>query len=161
MAAESSKAKWGAAAISRRWLARAPIALFTARLGAIFGSRLIMVEHIGRTSGLPRLVVLEVMERSAPGQFLVASGFGPRAQWYQNVLKNPRVRLWVRSRRPVAAVARTLSPAEARLAFENYQRDHPRAWKTLGPVLERLNGGEITDPATEVPMVEFREEGAA
>ncbi|HTM84573.1 MAG TPA: nitroreductase family deazaflavin-dependent oxidoreductase, partial [Mycobacterium sp.] len=38
---------------------RAPIWLYRARLGALLGSRLLMLEHRGRTSGARRYVVLE------------------------------------------------------------------------------------------------------
>ncbi len=41
----------GAAKLLRvRWLVRAPIWAYRARLGAVFGSRLVMLEHTGRTA---------------------------------------------------------------------------------------------------------------
>jgi hypothetical protein len=51
-----------------RWFVRAPIWLFRARLGFLAGSRLIMLEHIGRTSGQRRYVVLEVVDHPSPGE---------------------------------------------------------------------------------------------
>ncbi len=65
-----------ARALSVRWLVRAPIWLLHARLGFLMGSRLLMLEHIGRRSGRRRHVVLEVVDRPAPGRYVVASGFG-------------------------------------------------------------------------------------
>jgi hypothetical protein len=45
----------GAARLLRvRWLVRAPVWAYRARLGALFGSRLVMLEHTGRTSGRRR-----------------------------------------------------------------------------------------------------------
>jgi hypothetical protein len=43
-----------------RWLVRPPVWAYRARLGVLFGSRLVMLEHTGRTSGRRRFVVLEV-----------------------------------------------------------------------------------------------------
>ena len=48
-----------------RWLVRAPIPLFRAGLGFVFGGRLLLLEHLGRTSGEHRFVVLECVERPA------------------------------------------------------------------------------------------------
>lgn len=44
----------GVRALRTRWLVRAPIWLYRARLGAVLGSRLLMLEHTGRTSGQRR-----------------------------------------------------------------------------------------------------------
>src|SRR5215469_7567003 len=94
-----------------RWLVRAPIRLYRARLGFVLGSRFLMLEHVGRSSGLRRYVVLEIIGRPSPGTFVVASGFGTRAQWFRNVRANPAVRIYLRSGKPVTATARLLSPA--------------------------------------------------
>ena len=53
----------------------------------MFGSRLVMIEHLGRVSGERRFVVVEVvgLERNV---VRVASGFGHRAQWYRNIQAN-------------------------------------------------------------------------
>lgn len=71
-----------------RILARAPIPLYRAGFGFLLGRRLTMLEHRGRISGLPRYVVLEVLERDDDG-LVVVSGYGDRAQWYRNVLAHP------------------------------------------------------------------------
>jgi hypothetical protein len=54
-----------------RWFVRAPIWLFRARLGFLAGSRLITLEHIGRTSGQRRYVVFEVVDHPSPGKYAV------------------------------------------------------------------------------------------
>lgn len=56
----------GARLLRSRTLMRAPIWTYRAGLGFVFGSRLLMLEHIGRKSSLPRQVVLEVVGRPAP-----------------------------------------------------------------------------------------------
>jgi hypothetical protein len=50
-----------------RRLVRAPIWLYRARLGFLFGPRLIMLEHTARKSGARCYVVLEVVDRPSPG----------------------------------------------------------------------------------------------
>lgn len=90
--ASSRLAALGAAMAARllraRWLVRAPIWLYRGRLGIVFGSRLLMLEHTGRTSGARRYAVLEVIDRPSPGRYVVSSGFGARAQWFRNVQAN-------------------------------------------------------------------------
>jgi len=76
-----------------RWAVRAPVRLYQARLGFLFGSRLLMLEHTGRKSGARRHVVLEAVDHSRPGIYVVASGFGGQAQWFRNVRVDPRVRV--------------------------------------------------------------------
>jgi hypothetical protein len=44
----------GARVLANRALMRAPIWLYRARLGFLFGSRTLMLEHIGRKSGARR-----------------------------------------------------------------------------------------------------------
>ncbi len=44
-----------------------------------------MLEHIGRKSGAPRYAVLEIVDHPAPDVYIVASGFGRKAQWFSNV----------------------------------------------------------------------------
>jgi deazaflavin-dependent oxidoreductase (nitroreductase family) len=135
-----------------RWLVRAPIWLYRARLGFLFGSRLLMLEHVGRVSGARRYVVLEVVARPAAGTYVVVSGFGERAQWYRNVLARPQVRVYLGGRRPAQASARVLSQAESSAALATYATEHPRAWATLRPVFEATLGAEIGERTT-LPMV--------
>ena len=150
-----SPAERAAALLRVRWFVRAPIWLYRARLGFLFGSRLLMLEHVGRTSGRIRYVVLEVIARPADGTFVVVSGFGERAQWYRNVRAHPRVRIYVGGRRPVAASARVMSHSESSAALAAYALAHPRAWSALRPVFETTLGAQIGEQ-TDLPMVELR-----
>jgi hypothetical protein len=43
-----------AKALHTRWVVRTPIGLYRAGLGFVFGSRLLMLEHRGRSSGARR-----------------------------------------------------------------------------------------------------------
>lgn len=144
----------GAARLLRtRWLVRAPVWLYRARLGFVFGSRLLMLEHTGRTTGARRFAVLEVVARPRPGTFVVASGFGARAQWFRNVQANPDVRVYLGAHGPAAATARLLSDGEAATALAAYASRHPRQWASLKPVFEATLGARIDDQGTTLPML--------
>jgi len=57
-----SLARYGASLLHVRWFVRSPVAVYRARLGFIFGSRLLMLDHAGRSTGTRRYVVLEVVD---------------------------------------------------------------------------------------------------
>ncbi len=146
----------GARVLRSRRLMRAPLWLYRARLGQVFGSRMLMLEHIGRRSGRTRQVVLEVFDHPDPNTYSVASGFGTRAQWFRNVQANPRVRVTVANRESVPATARTLPQREADAVLRRYQSRHRRAWETMKPVIESTLGTPITTDDTALPVVELR-----
>lgn len=146
----------GARLLRCRRLVRAPIWIYRARAGALFGSRMLMLEHIGRASGARRHVVLEVIDHPAPDTYVVASGFGRRAQWFRNIVVNPRVRVYAGSHRPAAATARVLEQPDADRALGAYIGRHPRAWARLRGVLDQTLGTEVTATNTPLPMVALR-----
>lgn len=146
----------GVRILRSRRLVRAPIWIYKARAGALLTSRLLMLEHIGRKSGERRYVVLEVLDHPAPDRFVVASGFGPKAQWFRNIQANPHVRVYAGSHAPVSATARILDQPEADRTLAAYRSRNPRAWQRFKPVLEQTFGGPISDTNTPLPMVELR-----
>lgn len=143
-----SIARAGAALLRVRWFVRAPIWLYRARLGAVFGSRLLMLEHVGRTSGRQRFVVLEVIDQPVPGRYVVVSGFGGRAQWFLNVQAHPNVRVFLASHKPAPALAHQLDANASAAALGRYASAHPRAWAQLRPVLEQTLGTRVGQPPT-------------
>lgn len=136
-----------------RWIVRAPVAVYRARLGFVFGPRLLMLEHTGRKTGARRYVVLEVIDQPRPGRYVVASGFGTRAQWFRNVRASPSVRVWISGRPPEQATARPLDSDETAAALSAYAARHPRAWATLRPVFEETLGARIDSLHTSLPMI--------
>jgi deazaflavin-dependent oxidoreductase (nitroreductase family) len=142
---------FAAALLRRRLIVRAPIALYRARLGFVLGRRLLMLEHTGRNSGVRRRVILEIVDHPRPATYIVASGFGARAQWFRNVRADPRVRIQVGSRPPALATARMLTAEQAATAVKAYAARHPRAWASLRPVFEATLGAQID----ALPMVAF------
>ena len=134
--------------LGTRWLVRAPIGLYRAGFGWLFGHRLLMLEHLGRVTNEPRFVVVEVVDRGT-NRLLIASGFGRRAQWYRNLEANGVAFVSTGSAYRVPATVRLLDDAESRVALDDYARRHPLAYRVLGPVLTRLSD----DPVP--PMVEL------
>ncbi|MEV6768086.1 nitroreductase family deazaflavin-dependent oxidoreductase [Nocardia sp. NPDC051030] len=146
-----SRADLGAKLLRTRWFVRAPIGLFRARLGFVFGHRLLLLEHTGRKTGESRYVALETVSRPTPDTIVIASGFGTKAQWYRNLTANPACRVSIGLRHRVPATARTLALDESELVLAEYKRTHPAAYRELSGVIEAAIGGSIDD----VPLVEL------
>lgn len=156
MSVENALANTGACILRNRWLMRAPIWLYRAGAGPLLGSRVLMLEHIGRKSGARRYVVLEVIDHPTTDTYVVASGFGSKAQWFRNIEADPNVRVWAASRTPDRGLARVLTQDEADHALANYRSRHAKAWEQFKPILESTLGQPITDTNTPLPMVELR-----
>ncbi|MFL7870015.1 MAG: nitroreductase family deazaflavin-dependent oxidoreductase, partial [Anaerolineales bacterium] len=62
---------------------RLPIWLYRLRLGWLLGDRFLMLTHTGRKSGLPRHVVIEVVQHDKETDtYYVVSGWGEKSDWY-------------------------------------------------------------------------------
>ncbi|MGV4926514.1 nitroreductase family deazaflavin-dependent oxidoreductase [Streptomyces sp. BHT-5-2] len=143
----------GTRILRTRWLMRAPIRLYRARLGFLFGSRTLMLEHTGRRSGATRYVVLEVIDHPTPDTYVVASGLGDRARWFRNIQANPHVHVTIGTHGPASATARVIPQDEADAALRTYISRHPRAWERFKSVLETTLGTPVTERNTPLPMV--------
>lgn len=138
-------------ALTTRRVARAPIWLYRHGLGRAFGHRMLMLEHVGRRSGRPRFVCLEVLSRPSRDRLVVVSGFGTRSQWYQNLRARSECRVSIAGRRDVRANARFLSDEESAQVLREYQSAHPRAWRHLRHAIERA----VDESVHSLPMVEL------
>lgn len=143
-----------------RWLSHLPTWLYRAHLGWLLGHRFLLLTHTGRTSGLKRQTVLEVVRHDRPtGIYIVASGWGAKADWFRNVAQTPAVIVQSgRERRD--AIAMRLPPDEATREIANYAQRHPLgfrglAWMMLG---ERLPATEENCHrlAATIPLVALR-----
>ncbi|WP_050514796.1 nitroreductase family deazaflavin-dependent oxidoreductase [Streptomyces rimosus] len=115
----------------RRLAFRMPIHVYRLGLGGIFGMRLLLLEHLGRTSGKTRRVVLEVVSYDRQARtWTLASAFGPGAQWYRNLRAQPRATIQV-GRRRCAVIAHFLSAEEGGRIMTRYASKHPKAAKSL------------------------------
>jgi len=118
-----------------RWVARTPIVLFRIGLDGLLGGRFLLLTHRGRTTGLQRQVVLEVVEEDVPGgRIVVASGWGRKSDWFQNILKTPQVDVTHR-RRHYPAMAELLSAEEGYLVISRYADRYPVAFRELGRMM--------------------------
>lgn len=119
----------------------------------MFGTRLLMLEHIGRTSGLRRYVVLEMVDHPVPDSYVVVSGFGDGAQWFRNVEANPQVHVRLGSRKPAPALAHRLDAEGSAAALGRYAGAHPRSWAKLRPVLEQTLGTSTDENVPDLLMI--------
>jgi len=131
------------------WLMRLPIPLYRAGLGRLLGPRLVMIEHLGRSSGEPRWVVVEIVERE--GRALrVASGFGTKAQWYRNLRANGIAYLSTGGVRRERVAVTLLDDDVSRGVLERYTLSHPQAWQRLKGAMDIAQGGDA-----RILVVEF------
>jgi deazaflavin-dependent oxidoreductase (nitroreductase family) len=139
---------------------RLPIWLYRIRLGRLLDHRSLLLNHVGRVSGSPRQAVLEVIKFDADSNtHYVASGFGEKANWYQNIVQTPRVSIRVAGKElPVLAERLPLSDAE--IIFKDYHQRHPKALAGLGKMIGyklSQNEAEILDFfSEEIPVIAFR-----
>ncbi|MBP1822331.1 nitroreductase family deazaflavin-dependent oxidoreductase [Mycobacterium sp. OAE908] len=139
--------------LKTRALVRAPIWLYRAHLGFLFGRRMLLLEHVGRKSGARRYAVLEVVDHPAADEYVIVSGFGETAQWYRNVIANPRVRVSVGLRRNVPATATPLAPEAVEKTVERYAERHPRTWRTLNEAMAAaLNTRDLKLPMVRLDL---------
>lgn len=136
----------------RRALFRLPIQLYRLRLGWILGGRFMLLTHIGRRSGRPRQTVIEVVDHDrATRSYLVCSGFGAKADWYRNVVREPRVTVQV-GRHRMEARAQPLSAEEGGEAMARYAMRHRYAAKRLA----RFMGFEVDGTEADFRAVGLR-----
>jgi len=122
-------------------------------LGRLLGERFVLIEHIGRKSGLTRETVVEVIGRDQA--FLeVAAAWGTESDWYRNIVANPDVLLSTGRRRRLVATAEIVGSAEAADVFARYRQRHPRAARALGKTLGLPMDDEAA-MAAAVPVVRF------
>jgi deazaflavin-dependent oxidoreductase (nitroreductase family) len=142
-----------------RLLFRLPIYLYRWGLGWLFGRHLMLVNHVGRVTGKRRRVVLEVVAHDAnDGSYVVASGWGPAAAWYRNVLHTPDVTIQV-GRRTIPVTGVPLPADEGAEIFARYASRHRAAARQLLPRLMgfAVDGSEADFRAVgqRIPFVRF------
>lgn len=125
----------------KRLMFRLPIWFYKAHLGWLLGSRFLLLNHIGRKSGLPRQVVLEVVRFDPQTKtWIIASGFGEKSQWYQNLRQQPQVIIQVGNQQH-QVTAKFLSSQEGAAEMVDYAQRHPSAAHNL----PRLMGYSVDD----------------
>jgi deazaflavin-dependent oxidoreductase (nitroreductase family) len=142
-----------------RWLFRLPIHLYHMHFGGLLGDRFVLLTHIGRKSGLPRQTVLEIVRYlPADHSCIVASGWGEKSAWFQNISLNPKITYQIRNQaRP--GVAERLNPAAASAELLDYGQRHPAALRELGKFMGYAFDGTEADIAAlgqVIPMFHFK-----
>jgi deazaflavin-dependent oxidoreductase (nitroreductase family) len=106
-----------------------PRLAYSIGLGSIVGKFVLLLETTGRKSGLPRVTPLQYDE--IDGIIYVGSARGVKADWFQNLLVDPSVKLTVGSRQylgnaiPITDPSQIVDNLEQRLAL------HPRFFGTI------------------------------
>lgn len=114
-----------------RLLFRLPIQFYRVGLGRLLGGRFLLLEHVGRRTGLVRRAVVEVVATDpGTGAWIIAAGFGPKTDWYRNLLANPRAHITVGGRR-MAVTAIRVPPDEGGAVMRDYARRHSGAARKL------------------------------
>lgn len=138
---------------------RMPIYLYRIKLGWVFGQRLLLLNHTGRVSGKPRHTVLEVAEHDpTDDSYIVASGWGTKAAWYQNILATPEVRIQVGAR-VLPVMALPLSKDEGGDVFVRYAAKHRRAAQYMLPRVLGISvdgsDADFREAGQKMPFVRF------
>lgn len=140
----------------------APRWFYDHRLGWLMGRRFVALSHVGRKSGIERQSILEVATYHPETQeFIVASAFGAKADWYRNIQATAAHRVQV-GRRQFAPQQRFLEPDEARAAADEFCRKHHLEARLAIPVFVAMGAAEkgaFSDPVelmASLPMVAFR-----
>jgi deazaflavin-dependent oxidoreductase (nitroreductase family) len=140
-----------------RALFRTPIFLYKINLGFLLGKRFLLLTHTGRKSGQPRQTVIEVVTHDEnTGAYYVAAAWRKKADWYLNILQNPRVKVQVGNRQ-FEAEANPTSREEAERVLWEYAQKHPIALRELSSIMlgERLNPTRETCAriAQSIPLI--------
>ncbi len=138
---------------------RLPIWFYRLKLGWLLGHRMLLLTHIGRISGQPRNAVLEVVNfDQATNIHYSASGFGEKAQWFQNISHTPEVNIQVGNKQ-IPVTAKRLPVDEAEIIFRDYHQRNPNAIKNLSKMVGyQMDGSEkdLTNFMCTIPLVAFR-----
>ncbi|HEY7815234.1 MAG TPA: nitroreductase family deazaflavin-dependent oxidoreductase [Nakamurella sp.] len=116
----------------KRWFFRAPVWVYRARLGFLFGNRMLYLVTRGRRTGQPREAVLEATRHnSLAGLVIVISGWGDRADWFRNLQAGRAVEIRIGGRRIPSPQHRLLDTDQIALVLEQYARDRPWSWRSF------------------------------
>ena len=141
-----------------KWLYQSPKWLYRARLGFVFGSRFLLLEHKGRKSGNVYQTPLEVAHHDPErDEYIVTSGTGTKADWYRNIQANQAVAIWIGSHRYPTA-ARFLTAEQAVEVMKIYEEKHPKTAAKLESMMgvshEETQESWIA-MMEQIPMVAF------
>jgi deazaflavin-dependent oxidoreductase (nitroreductase family) len=100
-----------------------PRILYSVGLGSIVGGFVLLLETTGRKSGLPRTTPLQYVE--IDGAIYIGSARGDKADWFQNLVAKPNVKMTVGSRKIRGYADPIIDPAQIADYLEYRLEIHP------------------------------------
>lgn len=109
---------------------RVPLGLYRLGLGGwerLFGMRWLKITTVGRKTGLPRAVMVDLLDHDrATGRYYVQPGWGRASDWVKNIAANPVVEIQD-GRRRFRARAIDVSGEEGAARASRFMQRHPMA----------------------------------
>ncbi len=152
-----------------RWIFKAPIFSWRLGLGPVVGKVVMILTTTGRKSGLPRHTMIECHRIN--GKKYAPCAYGERADYYQNILVDPRVTVQTADGTEAMIASRLTDDEEMTLFFKEGMNSTPGmlAWylESLGiePTVEAVLANkdriywlrfdpteELTPPGLEVDL---------
>lgn len=79
-----------------RILYRIPVHFYRIGLGGLLGKRFVLINHLGRKTGVQHRTVVEVVEREiGTDNVIVIAGYGEQTQWYKNLKNQPKTTIQI------------------------------------------------------------------
>ena len=121
------------------------------------GGRIMVIQHRGRRSGKEYLTPVNYAIED--GEIYCTAGFGPRTDWYRNIMADPSVHLWLpQGRRGAHGKDVSDSPRRARLLREVIIASG-FAGPLFGVYQRKLSDEQILTIAKDYRIVHFELEG--
>lgn len=139
-----------------RALFAAPRGLYQIGLGRLLGHRFLELEHRDHRTGRLRRTMVEVVAYDPwTRESVVVAAWGPRSDWYRNVLEGGAARVRTAGAR-YTPDHRVLAQAEARGLLAAYERRNAAAVKLFRRLLRLRPDEPFPDLASRMPLVAFR-----
>jgi deazaflavin-dependent oxidoreductase (nitroreductase family) len=106
-----------------RGLFRSPLLAWRLGLSPLLGQILVVLTARGRTSGKPRRTVVEYLPLR--GNLYVVAAYGPRADWYKNIMAHPYVTAQTWQGAESLKATRVTEADELRAVLKHFRRRNP------------------------------------
>lgn len=93
-------------------------------LGSLYGRLVLLLTTTGRKSGLPRITPLQYEE--IDGGIVIGSARGTKADWYRNIVADPKVKIRVKARQFEGTAEPVTDPGRIADFLEYRLSKHPR-----------------------------------
>jgi deazaflavin-dependent oxidoreductase (nitroreductase family) len=108
--------------------------LYAVGFGPIVGKIILLLTTTGRKSGLPRVTPLQYEE--IDGKYYLGAARGQKADWFRNILADPRVDLRVKNQRLRGLAEPVTDPVRIADFLEIRLQRHPRM---VGLMMEKIH----------------------